>query len=88
MSAIDQDAVDLFSVEDPGVEGAAAISDQRRAAIEDMEKMRYWITMRDVQKAMHKNIAAEIETAIQQHAKGARLPKHVLHNGKQELIEA
>ena len=44
MSAIDQDAVDLFAAEDPGVEGAAAISDQRTAAIEEMENMRYWIT--------------------------------------------
>ena len=41
MSAIDQDAVELFSAEDPGVEGAAAISDQKRAAIEEMEKIGY-----------------------------------------------
>ena len=41
ISAIDQDAVELFAAEDPGVEGAAAISDQRTAAIEEMEKMRY-----------------------------------------------
>ena len=44
--------------------------------------------MRGAQRVMHKNMAAEIETAIQQHAEGIRLPKHDLHNGKQELIEA
>ena len=73
MSAIDQDVVQLFAVQNPGVEGAAAISDQRTAAIEEMERMRYWIALRGAQKTMHKTISAEIEAAITQHAEGARL---------------
>ena len=88
MSAIDQDAVDLFAAEDPGVEGAALISDQRTEAIEEMEKMRYWITLRGAQKTMHKAIVAEIKAALQQHAEGTRLPKHDLNDWKQEIIEA